>query len=290
MERMERLLIVGPGDVARRALPGLAARYAVTALVRGDRAGLGVATIAGDLDRPGSLAPLAGSADAVLHTAPPADTADRDERTHHLIAALSGAAMVPRRVVYLSTSGVYGDCGGAWVDEARAVAPQSDRARRRVDAERALADWGRERGVKITILRVPGIYAADRLPLERLRKGTPVLRAEDDGYTNHVHADDLAAICVRALAPDAPAGVFNASDDSELRMGDWFDLVADRHGLPRPPRIARAEAERLLPPALLSFLRESRRLVNRRLKDGLGIALRYPTVFDGVPRGTVAAA
>jgi nucleoside-diphosphate-sugar epimerase len=287
---MERLLIIGPGDVARRALPELASRYAAAALVRGDPAGLGVGTVAGDLDRPASLAPLAGTAEVVLHAAPPAETTVRDERTRNLITALSGAAMLPRRVVYLSTSGVYGDCGGAYVDESRAVAPQSDRAHRRADAERALGEWGRERGVEVVILRVPGIYAADRLPLERLRKGTPVLRAEDDGYTNHIHADDLAAICVRALERDAPAGVYNASDDSELKMGDWFDLVADRHGLPRPPRIARADAERLIPPGLLSFMRESRRLVNRRLKDALGISLRYPTVFEGVPRGTAALA
>jgi nucleoside-diphosphate-sugar epimerase len=287
---MERLLIIGPGDIARRALPELAARYAASALVRGDAAGLDIAIVAGDLDRPASLAPLGGIADVVLHAAPPADSGVRDERTRNLIAALSGAAMLPRRVVYLGTSGVYGDCGGAYVDESRAVAPQSDRARRRADAETTLAEWGRERRVEVVILRVPGIYAADRLPLERLRRGTPVLRAEDDGYTNHIHADDLAAICVRALERDAPAGVYNASDDSELKMGDWFDLVADRHGLPRPPRIARADAERLIPPALLSFMRESRRLVNRRLKDALGIALRYPTVFEGVPHGSAALA
>ena len=287
---MERLLIIGPGDIARRALPELAVRYAATALVRGDPGGLGVATVAGDLDRPASLAPLAGTAEVVLHAAPPAESGARDERTRNLIGALSGAAMLPRRVVYLSTSGVYGDCGGAYVDESRPVAPQSDRARRRADAEAALGEWGRERGVEVVILRVPGIYAADRLPLERLRKGTPVLRTEDDGYTNHIHADDLAAICVRALERDAPAGAYNASDDSELKMGDWFDLVADRHGLPRPQRIARADAERVIPPALLSFMRESRRLVNRRLKDALGIALRYPTVFEGVPRDAMPIA
>jgi nucleoside-diphosphate-sugar epimerase len=288
---VEKLLIIGPGDVARRALPELAARYAATALVRGDPPwSAGVATVAGDLDRPGSLAPLAGTADVVLHTAPAAETGAHDERTRNLIKALSGARMLPRRVVYLSTSGVYGDCGGARVDESRPVAPRSDRARRRADAESALANWGLERGVEIVILRVPGIYAAERLPLERLRKGTPVLRAEDDVYTNHVHADDLAAVCVRALEADAPAGVYNASDDSELKMGDWFDLVADRHGLARPPRIARAVAGRLIPPVLLSFMLESRRLVNRRLKDELGIALRYPTVFEGVPRGTAALA
>ena len=287
---MEKLLIIGPGDVARRALPELAARYAVTALVRGERPAPGIATVAGDLDRPDSLAPLAGAADVVLHAAPPADAGERDERTRHLLAALSGARMLPRRVVYLSTSGVYGDCGGARVDGSRPLAPQSDRARRRADAEAVLGEWGSERGVAIVVLRVPGIYAADRLPLERLRKRTPVLNAADDGYTNHIHADDLAAICVRALDTDAPAGTYNASDDSELKMGDWFDLVADRHGLPRPPRIPRADAERLLPQETLSFMRESRRLVNRRLKDALGITLRYPTVFEGVPRGAAALA
>jgi nucleoside-diphosphate-sugar epimerase len=287
---VEKLLIIGPGDVARRAVPELAARYAVIALVRSGAAVSGISTVVGDLDHPDSLAPLAGIADVVLHAAPPADAGERDERTRRLIAALLGARMLPRRVVYLSTSGVYGDCGGARVDESRPLAPQTDRARRRADAETALGEWGRARGVEIAILRVPGIYAADRLPLERLRKRTPVLRAEDDSYTNHIHADDLAAICVRALERDAPAGVYNAADDTELRMGDWFDLVADRHGLPRPPRIARREAERLIPPALLSFMRESRRLLNGRLKSELGIVLRYPTVFEGVPRGTAALA
>jgi nucleoside-diphosphate-sugar epimerase len=144
--------------------------------------------------------------------------------------------------------------------------------------------------VQTTILRVPGIYAADRLPVERLKRGTPVLRAEDDVYTNHVHADDLAAICVRALESDAPPGIYNAADDSELKMGEWFDLVADRFGLARPPRVSRADAARVISPMLLSFMSESRRLVNRRMKEALGIRLRYPTVFEGVPRGAAATA
>ena len=280
---MERLLIVGAGDVARRALPALLARYATAALVRGDPAGLegrGVRIVAGDLDRPESLA---AAADVVLHAAPPSESGVRDERTRNLVAVLSGARMLPRRVVYISTSGVYGDCSGAWVDESRPVRPQTDRARRRVDAEQVLGDWGHRRGVEIVVLRVPGIYAADRLPLERLKSGAPVLRAEDDVYTNHVHADDLAAICVRALERDAPAGLYNAADDTELKMGDYFDLVADRFRLARPPRVSRAEGEQVIPPTLASFMRESRRLVNRRLKEALGVRLRYPTVFEGVP-------
>jgi len=271
---MKTLLIAGYGDIARRATPRLQARYAVQALSR--RHGF-------DLDRPETLAGLA-AADAVLHCAPPPPNGTADTRTRNLLAALAKGRILPARVVYVSTSGVYGDCGGARVDESRAVRPQTDRARRRVDAERQLAQWCGERAVALVILRAPGIYAADRLPLERLRVGTPVLRTEDDVYTNHIHAEDLAAIAVRALEDDAPGGTYNASDDSEIRMGDWLDLVAERAGLPRPPRIARSEAPGRIAPALLSFMGESRRLANVRMKDGLGVRLRYRTVFEGVPR------
>ena len=292
---MERLLIVGVGDVARRALPALVARYDTLALVRaaGPAVPPGVRLAIGDLDHPATLAPLAGAAELVLHLAPPDDTrspVDGDTRTRNLINALSGARMLPRRLVYISTSGVYGDCAGARIDESRAVNPRTPRAARRVAAERAVSEWGAATGVQTTILRVPGIYAADRLPVERLKRGTPVLREEDDVYTNHVHADDLAAICIRALDADAPPGIYNATDDSELKMGQWFDLVADRFGLARPPRVSRAEAARVISPMLLSFMSESRRLVNRRIKEALGIRLRYPTVFEGVPRGAAATA
>lgn len=270
---MKKLLIAGFGDIARRAAPRLEARYAVQPLSR--RHGF-------DLDRPETLAALQG-ADAVLHCAPPPGTGTADTRTTHLLDALAKGRILPARIVYVSTSGVYGDCGGARVDESRAVRPQTDRARRRVDAERQLALWCSERGVRLVILRAPGIYAADRLPLERLRVGMPVLRAEDDVYSNHIHADDLAAVLVRALEDAAPAGTYNASDDSAIRMGDWFDLVAERAGLPRPPRIARAEAPGRIPAESLSFMNESRRLANRRMKEALGVRLRYPTVFEGLP-------
>ena len=190
--------------------------------------------------------------------------------------------MLPQRVVYISTSGVYGDCGGDYVEESRPVNPQTGRAVRRVDAETVLSRWCGERGIALVILRVPGIYAADRLPLAQLSRGSPVLAAEDDVYTNHIHADDLGAIATASLS--LGEGVYNASDDSEMKMGAYFDLVADRAGLPRPPRVRRAEAAARIPPALLSFMSESRRLVNRRMKAELSIGLHYPTVFDGVPR------
>jgi nucleoside-diphosphate-sugar epimerase len=191
--------------------------------------------------------------------------------------------MLPRRFVYLSTSGVYGDCAGEWVDETRPPNPHTERALRRLDAERALVEWGERNEVEILILRVPGIYALERLPLERLARGTPALRTEQDVYTNHIHADDLAGILVAALESIRARGVYNASDDGPMKMGDFFDLVADRAGLARPARISREEAVRLLPPELVSFMSESRRLSNRRMKAELGVRLRYPTVADGVP-------
>lgn len=272
---MKRLLIVGCGDIARRALPQLQSRHEIQFLTR---------ACGRDLDRPETLAGLA-AADAVLHCVPPPASGAGDPRTARLLEALERSRILPTRFVYISTSGVYGDCAGALVDETRAVNPQSARAMRRVDAERRLALWCKQREAALVVLRAPGIYAADRLPLERLRSGTPVLRAEEDVYTNHVHAEDLAAACARALEDDAPAGIYNASDDTQLRMGEWFDLLADHAGLPRPPRIARSDAPGRIPQALLSFMSESRRLDNRRLKSTLGVALRFPTVREGLADG-----
>jgi nucleoside-diphosphate-sugar epimerase len=269
---MKRLLIVGHGDIARRAAPLLSSRFDLRVASR---------SAGQDLDRPESLVSLE-LADAVLHSAPPPQAGKGDTRTANLLAAFERRRILPTRLVYISTSGVYGDCGGALVDEARPVNPQSARSARRVHAEEQLALWCTRHGVALVVLRAPGIYAADRLPLERLRAGTPTLRVEDDVYTNHIHAEDLAGICVRALEEGAPAGIYNASDDTRLKMGEWFDLVADSTGLPRPPRIPRSEAATRIPPRLLSFMGESRRLDNERLKRVLGVRLRYPTVREGL--------
>ena len=271
---MKRLLIAGFGDIARRLRAQLPNGTEVRALSR--RTGY-------DLDRPETLADVEGWPDAVLYSAPPPGAGDTDPRIANLLAILE-RGILPARLVYVSTSGVYGDCGGDLVDESRAPNPQSPRARRRVDAERRLQDWCARHGIILLVLRAPGIYAADRLPLERLRAGTPVLRDEDDIYTNHIHADDLAAAALRAFADDAPPGVYNASDDTRMKMGEWLDLVAGHAGLPCPPRIARREAEGRIPAALLSFMSESRRLDNRKLKETLGVRLRYPTVRDGLAR------
>jgi nucleoside-diphosphate-sugar epimerase len=184
------------------------------------------------------------------------------------------------RLVYASTSGVYGDCGGARIDETQRVRPDNARAKRRVSAETQLRRATRDGVLNASIVRIPGIYAVNRLPLARLRKGTPALVADEDVFTNHIHADDLAAILVRAITRGRPQRVVHASDDSDLRMGDYFDRVADACGLPRPPRVTREEAQALLEPVMLSFMRESRRLRNERLGRELRYALCYPTIDD----------
>jgi nucleoside-diphosphate-sugar epimerase len=166
------------------------------------------------------------------------------------------------------------------VSETRPVAPVNGRAVRRVDAERQLRDWGETQRVKVTILRAPGIYAADRLPLERIRRGTPALIAKDDSYTNHIHADDLARLAWAALFRGRSQRIYHAVDAHPLKMGDWFDSCADAFELPRPPRVKRAEAEKVLSEALLSFLRESRQLSNTRTTRELKLKYRYPTSDD----------
>jgi nucleoside-diphosphate-sugar epimerase len=246
----------------------------------------GATPLLGDLDRPGSLKRLAGIADVVLHFAPPPNPpaggpdASRDSRTRYLLAALSKEKSLPQRLIYISTTGVYGDCAGARIDETRPLRPASARAQRRVDAERQLRRWGRRNGVAVSILRAPGIYAHDRLPLERLRNGTPALAAANDVFTNHIHADDLARAAVAALRHGLPNRVINACDDSDLRMGDYFDRVADAFALPHPPRLSRQDAKAALSPLQLSFMSESRRIGNRRLKEELRLRLRYPSVED----------
>lgn len=291
--RRPRLLIVGCGDVGLRVARGLGTRVRVLALTSSadrvqDLRDRDITPLRGNLDAPRTLRRLAGLAQHVVHLAPPASDAGtawwRDLRTQALLRALR-LRTPPFAFVYASTSGVYGDCGGALVNEARPVRPQTPRAQRRVDAERQVRFFGRTTGAQACILRIPGIYAADRAggtPRERLAKGTPVLRSEDDVYTNHVHADDLARMVLAALWRGRPQRVYNASDDSQLKMGDYFDLAADLHGLPRPPRVPRSTAQDSLPLVLLSFMGESRRLDNTRVKRELRVRLRHPTVREGL--------
>jgi len=291
--RRQRVLIIGCGDVGLRVARQLAPRVRLLALTSSPDRGpelraQHITPLAGNLDQPATLRRLAGLATRVVHLAPPPgeNLPDwrRDPRTLALLRALRLRGL-PQAVVYGSTSGVYGDCQGEWASETRPVNPHTPRAWRRVDAEAQLRFFGRSSGVRVHTLRIPGIYAPDReggTPQGRLLKGTPVLASADDVFTNHIHADDLARACVAALWRGKPQRTTNASDDTELKMGDYFDLAADLYNLPRPPRVARSTAQDELPLMLLSFMSESRRLANTRLKQELGLRLRYPTVAQGL--------
>lgn len=247
----------------------------------------GVMPLQGNLDRPASVRRLAGLGNRLLYLAPPPTEGWTDPRASALARALRLRQPL-QAAVYASTTGVYGDCAGAWVTEVRPVAPQTPRAQRRVHAEAVLRVWGKATGTPVAVLRIPGIYAPDReggTPQARLQRGTPVLQAQDDVYTNHIHADDLARACWRALWRGAPQRVYNVSDDTQLKMGDYFDLAADLYGMPRPPRVARDSAKQQLPVMLLSFMSESRRIDNQRMKTELGVRLRYPDVAAGLRSG-----
>ena len=291
--RRQRILVVGCGDVGLRVARVLPPRVRVLGLTSSPARApqlreRGITPLRGNLDEPATLLRLAGVADRIVHLAPPSTEPTqhwwRDRRTQALLRALR-LRSVPAALVYASTTGVYGDCGGDWVPEHRTLAPHTPRAQRRVDAERLVRFFGRGSGTRTSVLRIPGIYANDRVggtPRERLEKGTPVLAAGDDVYTNHIHADDLARAVVAALWRGRPQRAYNTSDESELKMGDYFDLAADLYGLPRQPRVTRSTAQEALPLVLLSFMSESRRLVNARMKKELRVRLMHPTVQSGL--------
>ena len=282
---MKNLLVIGCGDIGLRTAALLGRRYRIFALSHTPArfAALresGIIPIPGDLDDRGSLSRIAGIAQTVLHLAPPPPSGRVDSRTRNLVAALSAkCSMLPQRLVYISTSGVYGDCAGERVTETRPARPMTERAARRLDAENRIRTWGRETGVTTAILRVPGILSGERIVPGRLAQ--PVLAEEDDVYTNHIHGVDLARAVALAADRALPGRIYNVCDDSEMKMGEYFGRIARRLGMPPPPRMARAEIEKILSPTMYSFLCESRRLDNARAKAELGLDLVYPHAVDG---------
>ncbi|MEN8213791.1 MAG: SDR family oxidoreductase [Pseudomonadota bacterium] len=280
---MQKMLIIGCGDIGRRvARIALRRGDGVSALVRTTQScaalrKLGIDAIQADLDR--DIAPLDIEGAMLLYLAPPPRRGREDPRMHHLLQALTGT---PEVFLYLGTTGVYGDCNGEWVDESRPVAPLADRAWRRLDAERQLADAAARHGWRHVIMRVAGIYGAGRLPLQRIRERRPVLRTGQAPYTNRIHQDDLAAITLALLDRGVSGEIYNVSDGHPGTMSDYFSTVARYAGLQPPPEIDSVQAEREMSAGMLSYLRESRRISNRKMMELPGIELRYPTLEDGL--------
>ncbi len=283
---MIQVFIVGCGDIGRR----VGARHirrgeVVVGLVRSAQsaeplAAEGIRPVVSDLDAPLGRTPGPHGA-LVYYLAPPPNRGQHATRLRDWLHTIA-VEQLPRKVVYISTSGVYGDCGGEWVDEHRTPRPQTDRARRRLHAEQVLAAWSRRTAVPVVVLRVGGIYGPGRLPIERLRGGHAVLREEDCGFSNRIHSEDLASVAV-AAADDGPGGaIYNVSDGRPGTMTEYFNAVADLLQLPRPPAVSWDEAERRLGAEMMSYLRESRRLSTARMRRELNVALRYPDLAAGL--------
>jgi nucleoside-diphosphate-sugar epimerase len=234
-----------------------------------------------DLDRPFTAAELDADGRELYYFAPPPATGDTDPRVAAICSVMRGAHR-PRKLVYISTTAVYGDCKGRWIDETAPLEPGTARGRRRLDAERQWLAWGKQQQVPVVLLRVPGIYGPAKLPVQRLRQGLPVLAEDQAPFTNRIHADDLASACLAAMQHGADGEAYNVSDGHPTNMTDYFNRVADLLGLRRPPVVDRATAERELTASMLSFLSESKRLDNTKMREKLGVKLRYPRLEDGL--------
>ena len=230
-----------------------------------------------DLDSP--IAPLDFAGHLVYYTVPPAPQ-NGDPRLARFLAAIEGR---PTRLIYLSTTGVYGDQAGAKVDEDTPIAPRTDRAKRRAVAELAVRSWAEQQGISWCVLRVAGIYGPGRLPLDRLRRGVPAIVPHEAKPTNRIHVTDLVTVCVAAgCSIAADRRIYNVSDGSEHTLTDYLQHVARIAQLPSPPLISRAEAERTATASSWSFLAESRRAHNGRMLRELHIQLEYGDIDRGI--------
>lgn len=284
---LENVFIAGCGDIGVRvALLVQQAGGIVSGLARSDERAEYLRTfriepVMADLDDSASLANLQIAGQVVFYFAPPPGGGPFDSRMRNFCQVI-GSGQLPEKVVYLSTSGVYGDCGGEWVTEETPLNPQTSRAQRRVDAEATLQEWGRVHGVAIVILRVTGIYGPGRLPLARVQQGHPVLSEEESPPTNRIHADDLAAICVKAAEKAVDGDIFNISDGQPGTMTQYFNAISDLLYLPRLPQIDMEKAKQVMNPMMLSYLTETRRMDNHKMMEQLGVTLMYPDLDSGL--------
>jgi nucleoside-diphosphate-sugar epimerase len=242
---------------------------------------LGIDALQADLDS--EILPDLPLRDATLfYFIPPPKSGEIDSRVRRLISEFERQGN-PRKVVYLSTTGVYGDCKGEWVTEEHPVNPVADRAKRRWDAECCFQEWRTKTGRELVVLRVAGIYGPGKLPLKRLRSNLPLVRATESPWTNRIHIDDLVQVCAAAMDRGRDGDVYNVSDGTPGAMIDYFGLIAELAGLPAPPEISLAQAEEQLSDGMLSYMRESRKVDNSKMKEELGVTLIHPSMESGLP-------
>jgi nucleoside-diphosphate-sugar epimerase len=279
-------LVVGCGYVGRRLVARLRPHFDITAIVRtpASLASLeqdSVSAMLLDLDRVRTAVRLPERLDqeVIFYLVPPPGTGESDRRLDRFLQL---PAVPPRTFVYLSTTGVYGDANGELVDESTPVQPQSDRARRRVSAEEMTRVWCNERHVRRVVLRVPGIYGPDRLPVERLLRREPMVSRLDAGISNRIHDDDLVEACIRSVANPEARGIYNVTDGNSCSSTEFAEKVAEIAGLPAPPEVSMEEAQLTFSPERLSFINESRRVSNERMLKHLGVRLKFADIDAGI--------
>jgi nucleoside-diphosphate-sugar epimerase len=295
---MKNMFIIGCGDIGQR-VARLCQQKGTTVygLARSEKSAnrlkeLNINPVQGDLNKPPSLTgifDLCGNGTDAYYLAPPPSTGTTDPYMHNFLSALSAGDRrdnLPAKIILISTTAVYGDCQGEWISEEQPVNPQTDRGLRRLDAENALRHWSEKKGVPIIVLRVGGIYGPGRLPLERIQKGLPILREQDSPFTNRIHQDDLAQICVVAAEHGKEGGsgveIYNVSDGQPSTMSYYFKAIAKAQGLSLPPEVSRAEAKKVMSAGMLSYLKESRKLDNKKMLKDLRITLRYKNLEEGL--------
>jgi len=243
--------------------------------------GMGITPARGDLDSPSTLVGLPLKRSLVYCLAPPPGGGDADPRMRAFLERIPPGEE-PEKIVYMSTTAVYGDLHGEWATEETPPAPATARGRRRLDAERAVLSWGKKRNIPVVILRVAGIYGPGRIPIDKVRKRTPVLAGSESPCSNRIHADDLARVCVAAAKRGRGGAVYNVSDGQPGTVRQYYCAVADRLGVPRPPEVTMSEARQVMSEAMLSYLSESKRVDNRKMREELGVELLYPDLESGL--------
>jgi len=283
----KNLYIIGCGDIGSRvARLALAEGTGVSALSRQMTKCAGLretaATILqGDLDDREALPHLELDGSAVLYSAPPPGGGIVDTRVRNFLSAIRSGSE-PDKLVYISTTSVYGDCGDELVTEERPANPSNHTGKRRLDAEESFRKWGREKGVAVVILRVAGIYGPGRIPMDRIEGRHPLLCEAEAGYTNRIHADDLANICLAAINRGEDGDIFNVCDGETSKMTDYFNAITDLLGLERLPQVPLADARRAMTPLMFGYMTESRRIDNSSMLAKLGVKLKYPTMAEGL--------
>jgi nucleoside-diphosphate-sugar epimerase len=280
--------IIGCGDIGFRVAKELIKQgYQVQATIHFEEGTVvpqsaGIRTIVANFDYQEDVPDFILHGQNVFYFMPPQGGGSSDYRMLNFCRKLS-TDNCPSRLVYISTSGVYGDCGEELVTEETPVNPQTTRAKRRVSAENQLREQAEKLGFELIILRVTGIYGPGRLPISQLKKGHEVLRPEDAPRTNRFHSVDQVRICLAAMEMGEPGDIFNVCDGEESSMSHYFQSVAKLYDLPQPKQLSWAEAERVMNPLTFSFLKETRRMSNRKMLEKLEIELLYPTLEAGLP-------